>query len=172
MAFASEVADHRNIEYCMDQQQGRVVTAKGFEEVSQDHRQGVCVETALSVVQKAYAAFRRQDISALLELVGEDVDWDFIGPSILPYTGRRRNRQQMLDFFAAVERAEEFHAFEPREFIEAGEHVTVLGWLSATARTAQKKYEGEWVHVFTVREAKIVHWRGFAKTTAQKRGRR
>ena len=109
------------------------------------------METALSVVQKAYAAFHRQDIPALLELVGEDVDWDFIGPSILPYTGRRRNRQQMLDFFAAVERAEEFHAFEPREFIEAGEHVTVLGWLSATARTAQKKYEGEWVHVFTVR---------------------
>jgi uncharacterized protein len=126
------------------------------------------VETALSVVQKAYEAFRRQDIPALLELVGDDVDWDFIGPLNLPYGGRRRNRQQMLDFFAAVERSEEFHAFEPREFIEAGEHVTVLGWLSATALESQKKYESEWVHVFTVRNEKIVHWRGFAKTTAQR----
>jgi uncharacterized protein len=125
------------------------------------------VQTALSVVQKAYEAFHRQDITALLDLVGEDVDWDFIGPSNLPYTGRRRNREQMLDFFAAVGRAEEFHAFEPREFIEAGEHVTVLGWLSATARDAQKKYAREWVHVFTVRNEKIVHWRGFAKTTTQ-----
>ena len=125
------------------------------------------MQTALSVVQQAYEAFRRQDICALLELIGEEVDWDFIGPSSLPYTGRRRNRQQMLDFFAAVQRAEEFHAFEPREFIEAGEHVTVLGWLSATTRDAQRKYEGEWVHVFTVNDGKIVHWRGFAKTSAR-----
>jgi ketosteroid isomerase-like protein len=126
------------------------------------------VETALSVVHKAYEAFRRQDISALMELVDDDVDSDFIGPSNLPYVGRRRSREQMLDFFAAVERAEEFHAFEPREFIESGEHVTVLGWLSATAREAQRRYQGEWVHVFTVRDEKIVHWRGFAKTTGQR----
>lgn len=125
------------------------------------------MQTALSVVQQAYEAFRRQDISALLELIGEEVDWDFIGPSNLPYTGRRRNQQQMLDFFAAVQQAEEFHAFEPREFIEAGEHVTVLGWLSATTRDAQIKYEGEWIHVFTVSNGKIVHWRGFAKTTTR-----
>ena len=122
------------------------------------------MQTALSVVQQAYEAFHRQDICALLELIDEEVDWDFIGPSDLRYTGRRRNHQQMVDFFAAVQQAEEFHAFEPREFIEAGEHVTVLGWLSATSRDTQIKYEREWVHVFTVSDGKIVHWRGFAKT--------
>jgi ketosteroid isomerase-like protein len=133
--------------------------------VPEDQREGVYpVQTALSVVQQAYAAFRRQDIRALLELVGEQIDWDFIVPSNLPYAGRRRNRQQISDFFAAVECAEEFHAFEPREFIEAGEHVTVIGWLSATSRDTKKKYEGEWVHVFTVINGKIVHWRGFATT--------
>ncbi len=126
------------------------------------------MQTPLKIVQRAYEAFRRQDIPALLDLVGQDVDWDFISPSNLPYAGSYRTREQMLDFFVAVQSAEEFHAFEPREYIEADEHVTVLGWLSATARKTQKSYEGEWVHVFTVRNEKIVHWRGFAKTRAQK----
>jgi len=69
------------------------------------------VETPLKIVQRAYEAFHRQDIPALLDLVGEDVDWDFIGPSNLPYAGSYRNRQQMLGFFAALDGAEEFHAF-------------------------------------------------------------
>lgn len=38
----------------------------------------------------------------------------------------------MADFFAALERAAETAVFEPQEFIEAGENVTVLGWVKST----------------------------------------
>lgn len=122
---------------------------------------------ALTVVQQAYEAFRRQDIPAVLDLVAAEVDWDFIGSASLPYSGRRRSRDEVAAFFAAVARAEDIHAFESRNFIEADEHVTVLGWMKATARDTQKTYETEWVHVVTVRDGKIIHWRGFANTAAR-----
>ena len=59
------------------------------------------------------------------------------------------------------------HAFEPRELIEAGEHVTVLGWERATALDTGTRFEGEWVHVFTVKNGKVTRWRGFFNTAAR-----
>jgi ketosteroid isomerase-like protein len=53
--------------------------------------------------------------------------------------------------------------------IEAGEHVTVLGWEKTTAVESQTTFETEWVHVFTVREGKITRWRGFFDTAARYR---
>ncbi len=46
---------------------------------------------------------------------------------------RRRNKKEVADFFAALTRTDDIHAFKPREFIEAGEHVTVLGWENSSA---------------------------------------
>jgi uncharacterized protein len=70
-------------------------------------------------------------------------------------------------FFEVLPQADDVHAFEPREFIEAGEHVTVLGWERTTAVETQKLYETEWVHVLTVKSGKITRWRGFFNTAAR-----
>ena len=122
---------------------------------------------ATAVVQQVYEAFGRQDVPAILNLVAEEVDWEFVGPASLAYAGKRRNRKEVADFFAAVPRADEVHAFEPREFIAAGEHVTVLGWESSTALDTGTKFQTEWVHVFTVKKGKVTRWRGFFDTAAR-----
>ncbi len=123
--------------------------------------------TAVTVVQQAYEAFGRGDVPAILELVASDVDWEFAGPAELGYAGRRRSHQEVAGFFAAVQQFDDIHTFEPREFIEAGDHVTVLGWESTTARDTGKKFEGEWVHVFTITAGKVTRWRGFYNTAAR-----
>jgi uncharacterized protein len=122
---------------------------------------------ALTVVKQAYEAFGRRDIPAMLNLVADEVDWKFVGPASLPYAGLRRNRKEAADFFAALERADETEIFEPREFIEAGENVTVLGWVKGIARDTQKTFDTEWVHVFTVKDGKVTRWRGFSDTAAR-----
>ena len=122
---------------------------------------------ATAVVQQAYEAFGRQDVPAILKLVAEDVDWEFVGPASLAYAGKRRNHKEVADFFAAVARADEIHSFEPREFIAAGEHVTVLGWESSMALDTGTKFQTEWVHVFTVKKGKVTRWRGFFNTAAR-----
>lgn len=40
----------------------------------------------------------------------------------------------------------------------------VLGWERATAIDTGRRFESEWVHVFTVKGGKITRWRGFFNT--------
>jgi uncharacterized protein len=95
---------------------------------------------ALEVAQQAYAAFGRHDIKALVKLIADEVDWECVAPATLPYAGRRRTPEEVAQFFQALPQADEIHAFEPREFMEAGEHVTVLGWEKTTAVDTQKLF--------------------------------
>ena len=122
---------------------------------------------ALDVIQQAYAAFGCQDIPALLKFVADKVDWKEICPATLPYSGLRRNPTEVGKFFDDIGEAEDITIFEPREFIEAGENVTVLGYLEGVARDTEQKFQSEWVHVFTVRNGKITRWRGFTDTAAR-----
>ena len=123
--------------------------------------------TPTEIVQKAYAAFGRGDIPGIVEFVADEVDWELIGPATLAYAGQRRNRNQVAAFFSDVSRADQIHQFEPREFIEAGEHVTVLGWERSTAVDTGQDFSSEWVHVFTVKNNKVTRWRGFFNTAAR-----
>ena len=45
----------------------------------------------------------------------------------MPYSGLRRNPAEVAEFFASLDQVEDVTVFEAREFIEAGEKVTVLG---------------------------------------------
>jgi uncharacterized protein len=122
---------------------------------------------ALDVVHQGYAAFGRHDIPALLKLVADEVNWEEICPASLPYAGVRRNPTGVGEFFAALHQADDVTVFEPREFIEAGENVTVLGYLEGIARDTKQTYQTEWIHLFTVRNGKITRWRGFTNTAAR-----
>jgi ketosteroid isomerase-like protein len=103
----------------------------------------------------------------LLSFIADDVDWEFVGSKDLPYAGRRTTRDEVAGFFAAIPQADDIHAFEPREFLEAGDHVTVLGFERSTAIDTGKVFETEWVHVFTVRDGKVTRWRGLFNTAAR-----
>ncbi len=123
--------------------------------------------TALAVVHEAYAAFGRRDIPAILDMVADNVDWEFVGSPNLSYAGRRRNHSDVTKFFADILKAGEIHHFEPREFIDAGDHVTVLGWEESTSVETHKRFSSEWAHVFTVKNGLVTRWRGFMNTAAR-----
>lgn len=123
--------------------------------------------SAKEVVQRVYEAFGRRDIPGLLELVADRVDWECVGPSSVAYTGRRRTRDEVAKFFADIPKSDDIHVFEPREYLEAGDHVTVLGWERSTALDTGKPFETEWVHVFTVKDGKVTRWRGLFDTASR-----
>jgi hypothetical protein len=77
----------------------------------------------------------------LLNLVADEVDWKFVGPASLPHCSLRRNSTEVVaNFFTAFGSVEELTVFEPREFIEAGENVTALGYLEGYARDTNQKF--------------------------------
>jgi uncharacterized protein len=124
-------------------------------------------KSPLGVVKQTYAAFNRGDIPAILNLIADQVDWQEVCPASLPYSGRRRDRAEVAKFFSDEAQVEEVKAFEPREFIVAGDNVTVLGYIEGYARDTKQEFRSEWVHLFTVQDGKITRWRGFLDTAAR-----
>ena len=121
---------------------------------------------AVEVVQSAYAAFGRGDVSAILSLIADDVEWKFCGSKGLPYTGTFRTKDEIAKWFASIPEVEDILVFEPREFIPGGDSVTVLGWERTRARPSGKVFETEWVHIFTVSDGRIVRFWGMYDTEA------
>jgi len=103
---------------------------------------------AVEVVQSAYAAFGRGDVPAILSLIADDVEWKFCGAKGLPYTGTFRTKDEIDRWFASIPEVEDILVFEPREFIPAGDNVTVLGWERTRARPSGKVSSrmGSYIH--------------------------
>lgn len=122
---------------------------------------------AMKVVKDAYAAFEHGDMQALLALIPDEIDWRVVGPASLPYGTLCRTRAEVQRYFEDLFSAETIERFEPREFIDAGEHIVVVGFVAATIKATGKKFESEWVHIFTVRGGLVTRWLEFFDTAAR-----
>jgi ketosteroid isomerase-like protein len=122
--------------------------------------------SGLDIVKQTYEAFGRGDLPAVLEHVADGAEWAFIGAKGLPYTGSFRGKEAIARWFTSIPTVDHIEAFEPREFMSTGEHVTVLGWERTAARPSGKVFESEWVHVFTVHDGLIVRFWGMYDTEA------
>jgi ketosteroid isomerase-like protein len=126
---------------------------------------------ALATIQNAYAAFGRGDVPAILEMLTDDVQWQFCGDRKAPYTGTLKGRGQIGEWFGSVAGADDIQAFEPRQFLVGPDHVTVLGWERTVSRPAGKPFECEWVHVWRVRDGRIAGFWGMLDTEASANAR-
>ena len=120
----------------------------------------------LEVVRRGYEAFGRGDIQALLDMLADDVEWVSPGPPELPTAGNRRGRQQVAQFFQAVDQIFEIQQFEPKAFVAQGDRVVVLGTDTARIKATGKVITDDWAHAFTVRDGKIVRMQEFIDTSA------
>ena len=121
----------------------------------------------VQVVQEIYAAFGRGDLPAMLAHVAEDIDWYVQGPpDVSALYGRRRSREEVAQFFAAMAQEQDIEAFELQEFVAQGATVVVLGHYRARMKATGKTEETEFAHVHTFREGKVVRFREYADTAA------
>jgi ketosteroid isomerase-like protein len=96
----------------------------------------------------------------------EQIQWVTPGPAELATSGRRSGHQQVGEFFNALNETFDIQRFEPREFITHGDRVIVLGSETTGVRATGKVIELDWVHVFTVRNGKVVAFQDFFDTAA------
>ena len=121
------------------------------------------------IVQQAYAAFGRGDVPAILAALTDDVEWRFHASQStgIPYGGTFTGKKEVEAWFATLAQNDEIQQFEPREFLEGPNHVTVLGWERVRPLHNGSAFDGEWVHVFTLKGGKISRWIGTADTAAR-----
>jgi len=108
------------------------------------------------IVKQAYNNFKNGDIQAVLSLISEDVDWRLPAVENMPQSGQRRGINQVTEFFSLLADTQESKEFEPREFIAQGDRVVALGHYVWQAKSTGREFESNFVHVFTVRDGKVI----------------
>jgi ketosteroid isomerase-like protein len=104
----------------------------------------------VNAARSAYDAFGRGDLGALKEMFTEDAVW--VTSDELPLGGEVRGRDEVIGNFAQIPNYWSSFSVEPREFIDAGEYVVVLG----TQRAGNDKgsFEAPFVHVLKYEDGK------------------
>jgi ketosteroid isomerase-like protein len=118
----------------------------------------------LRLIRDAYAAFKRGDITTMLNSCDESVEWLGITgtDSVLPKTALQRGRIAVATFFKHVAETTGFTAFEPQEFVAQRDTVVAVGRYAARMRSAGWRMSNSWVMLFTLRNGKIVRVREYS----------
>lgn len=121
----------------------------------------------VQIVQDLYAAFGRGDVTTILELLDEAVDWHFNGRSQdIPFAGHWLGREKMIKFFRTVGLTCDVLEFGPDEIITLGDHILSLGYERVRVKATGRIFETKWAHLFTVRDDKIIRLREYYDTAA------
>jgi uncharacterized protein len=117
----------------------------------------------VSVVQNAYAAFGRGDIATLLGYMTEDIQWrPVIGTAKhVPFSGERKGKAGVGEFFKQVAESEDFQQFEPREFVAQGDNVVARGHYRAVTKATGRTFDSDFVMVFTLRDGRVAAFQEF-----------
>ena len=109
------------------------------------------------VVDRAYAAFGRGDIPAIIELLYDDVEWS--SPGTLPQGGGFRGKDGVLEFFQGVGAAWDSLEIETENVDELGDGRVVGVVRGSGALRGGGPAEYGAVHLFTVQGGKITRFR-------------
>jgi hypothetical protein len=123
-------------------------------------------ETNTQIVQSGYEKFGSGDIEGLLNLFSDDIEWTVPDIEGAPFAGTRSGKEEVGLFFRQLNEAEEITRFEPLEFIAERDKVVVLGYSASTVRATGRSYETDWVHVFHLRDGKVVEFQEFFDNAA------
>jgi ketosteroid isomerase-like protein len=120
----------------------------------------------VGIVQQAYRNYMDGNLQGVLDLCDDNVEWELPEMEGVPFSGKRRGRDQVEQFFNQLAGAQEALQFEPREFIAQGDKVVTLGHYVWSVRDTDRNFEADWVHVFTVRNGKVAQFKEYTDTAA------
>ncbi len=117
----------------------------------------------IALVVAQFEAFARGDLQKALSMLADDVDWQapVSRTTVVPWAGRRVGRAAVANWFEVLAENVNPEPFTGLQFTAAGDHVVVEGYNEGTARATGRRYEHDWVMVFTVHEGRIRRFRHY-----------
>lgn len=110
----------------------------------------------VAIVRRAYEAFSRAGLDALLEHFHPDAEYD-ITSAIGPYAGMYYGRAAIRNFLADYFESWEYVQMEPEDFIEVGEdHVVVLLHMQMRGKGSGVEVDAHTHNVWTLRDGRAV----------------
>lgn len=103
----------------------------------------------IATARNFYAAFGAGNLTALLDLLSESVEWEYDATeSDVPWLQKRHDRSGASEFFSVLGRSMQIHAFAPTAFFAAGDTVLVLIDIEFTVlATGKRVRETDEVHI-------------------------
>jgi uncharacterized protein len=124
-------------------------------------------EENVETMRAAYAAWNRDDLDAVLQIIHEDLVWEEdsqisgVGLDSI-YRGPAGYLKRQRDAFGVWHRMRT----EDEEYLDAGEHVVVSFRAVASSRGSNVEIAMPLVEVFTLRDGKIIHRRVYRDRAA------
>ena len=117
----------------------------------------------LEVVQRAYEAFGRGDVEAVVAALDQQIEWIEGDVDGLPYAGTHHGVEAVVNnVFAQMPTTYDEFALAPQQWVDGGDTIVMLGEITlrkdgreATQRVAQ---------VWTMRSGRAVRFESFSDT--------
>ena len=122
----------------------------------------------LETTRTAYELFKQGDISTILNDIA-DATCTLVSPGPqdrLPWAGKFKGHQEIADWFTRLAENLDFTEVVPREMIEQGETVVVIGTSSVRVKRTGNTVKEDWVHFFKYNQGRIVFWQEYTDTAA------
>ena len=123
-------------------------------------------EQSAAVVTQVYQGFENGDMEGILALMSDDVDWIHPGHADIPFAGTYKGKQGVQHFFENAFEHLDVVEQQVFDFLVKGDRVAALGFEKMRVKVTGKEYESNWIHLYTVRDGKVVRFEEFIDTAA------
>lgn len=121
----------------------------------------------IAIVQQIYQAFGRGDVPGILEHIADDMrGFGVVSESTeVPWHLQITRKADVPKFFQALAAECEFSRFEPRDFAVGGDHVyCTVSYDVKLRRNGTTLAIDNTMHRFTLKNGRVVEWRGTEDT--------
>jgi len=109
----------------------------------------------VELLRNGYNAYSTGDMAVLTELFADDIVWHITGRS--PLSGDYKGRDQVFGFFGKLmELSDGTAKIEVHDLLANDEHGVAI--VTGTATRGGNSFEGQDVHVFHIRDGKVVEF--------------
>ncbi|WP_374580501.1 nuclear transport factor 2 family protein [Pseudoduganella sp.] len=117
------------------------------------------------LISEGYQLFASGDLKALLDRYVDDAELINPESDYLPISGSYRGKQEIAAYFVTLNEALQCLQLEPKTMVAEGDTVVVTGDSRWLARSTGIRYDNPFVHVFKVRDGKVVSQRAYFDTS-------
>lgn len=118
----------------------------------------------IDLVKRLYDAFRKGDISTILDHLANQFVWRFDAPSIIPFAGNFRTPDEVREYLRHLLEDQKGQVMQTDEFIANEDSVVMLGRYAATVIATNKQIDVVTVHLFSIQAGKVTRFLCFADT--------
>ncbi len=121
------------------------------------------MDTNKKIIENLYAYFKEGEGEKIAELFHPDIEWQQMEgfPNGGKYVG---TASVFKNVFGQFPKHWKGWGAVPQEFIAVDNRVFVLGYYKGKSRAAEKYMEAPLVHIYTLNEGRITHFRQYTDT--------